>query len=134
VGLREIREGLADRLRTIEGLRASDYVEGSISPPIAIVGFPSEIDYDLTFGREADQYTIPIRIYVGQASNRSATELLDGYLAKSGTASVKAAIEGDRTLAGACMDLDVARMTGAGVDELGAVSYLVADWEVTVVA
>lgn len=135
MGLRAIREGLQARLDNITGIRPYDHVKGSVNPPMAEVGFPTNVNYDITFGPNASEWTIPVRVYVGQASNRAATEKLDELVSATGdTTSVKAAIEGDKTLGGACMSAIVTRMTGAGAVDVGGISYLVADFEVEVIA
>jgi hypothetical protein len=133
--LSDIRDGIATRLRTISGLRVRDYVEGQVEPPMALVGFPSEIDYDEAMARGMDDHTIPIRVYVASQVNRAANDALEGYLAKTAAddpKSIKAAIEGDRTLGGKVQDCVVRRMTGAGVVEHGSLQYLAADFELTI--
>lgn len=132
--LDDIRAGIKVRLQTITALngRTLDYVPESITPPMAVVGWPKEIDYDEAMGRGLDQLVIPIRIYVSQADNRGANAALSGYLNKAGATSVKAAIEGDRKLGNVVQDSWVPRMTGAGAVEHGGIIYLSADWDIEV--
>lgn len=132
--LADIRGAIKTRLLTIAGLRAEDLVAGPINPPLAVVGFPERIDYDRSMGRGTDETVIPIRIYVAQGVTRAANDLLEGYLNKTGATSVKAAIEGDRTLGATVADCRMRAMTGAGVVEVANVQYLYAEWELVYLA
>ena len=134
--LSDIRKGIRRRLETIAELSAMDYVPGAFVPPIAIVGFPSRIDYDHAMGRGIDEYTIPIKVIVAVGDQESADDALEAYLAKTGSSSVKAAFNigpGAQTLGGVVSDCRVTAMTGAGGQEFGAVTYLVADFELMVI-
>lgn len=104
-----VRAGLATRLATISGLRCFDYVPDGLAPPAAVVE-PLEVSFDDSMRRGSDFYRAFILVIVGRMSERSANDALDGYLAGSGVTSVKAAIEADPTLGGACSTLQV---TGA---------------------
>lgn len=102
-----VKDGLATALATITGLRVFDYVPDGISPPAAVVE-PLEIDYDSAMQDGLTFYRAYILVIVGRMSDRSAQEKLDGYITTTGAGSVKAAIESDRTLGGACSTLRVA--------------------------
>lgn len=128
-----IRDALQLALDAIDGLRAVDVVTDSVSPPVAIVGFPDRVEYDVTMRRGSDRYIIPIRLYVGRASERSAQNRLDAYLAASGAYSVKAAIEDDPTLGGACQTCRVTEASGYGIYEVGGVNYLGTQYMVEVI-
>lgn len=101
-----VRTGLGVALDTITGLRTFDYVPDSLSPPAAVVE-PVDIDYDEAMNRGLDTYRAFILVIVGRMSDRSSQDRLDAYLAGSGASSVKAALETDRTLGGACSTLEV---------------------------
>jgi hypothetical protein len=101
-----VRAGLGTALDTITGLRAFDYVPDSLSPPAAVVE-PLEIDYDEAMRRGLDVYRAYILVIVGRMSDRSSQDRLDAYVAGSGASSVKAALESDKTLGGACSTLQV---------------------------
>lgn len=135
--LSDIRAGVAARLATISGLRQSDYVPAQINPPIAVVGWPEEIDYDEAMGRGLDVYRIPIQVLVGTPDNRAANDALEAYLAKTTAEdpkSVKGAVESDRTLGGKVSDCVVTRMSGAGGFDYGGITYLGATWDLQVLA
>ena len=102
-------------------------------PPIAVV-MPGSITYDTAFGRGSDQYEFTVMLIVGRAADRASQTNLDAYCASSGTASVKAAIEGDRTLGSAALDCRVTSMTNQGALAIGDVTYHTAEFNVTVIA
>ena len=93
--LTALRAGLATRLATISGLRASATIPDNPSPPIAVV-MPGRITYDTAFGRGSDEYTFDVMLIVGRVADRASQNNLDAYCASSGSASIKAAIEADR--------------------------------------
>lgn len=101
-----VRAGLGTALDTITGLRVFDYVPDSLSPPAAVVE-PLEVDYDEAMRRGLDFYRAFILIIVGRMSDRSSQDRLDAYVAGSGASSVKAALEADKSLGGACSTLQI---------------------------
>ncbi len=101
-----VRAGLGTALDTITGLRVFDYVPDSLSPPAAVVE-PLEVDYDEAMRRGLDFYRAFILIIVGRMSDRSSQDRLDAYVTGSGASSVKAALEADKSLGGACSTLQV---------------------------
>lgn len=134
MGLEEIRQGLADALEPIPRLNQSAYLLSQPTLPQAEIE-PGEIAYDLTFARGFDRYTLTIRVQVGMASNIGAQKTLDRMLAPAGDYSVKAAVEADLTLGGACEDLRVTECTGYRVYvREGGPPALGAEWRVEVFA
>jgi hypothetical protein len=101
-----VRAGLATALDTIAGLRVFDHVPDSLAPPAAVIE-PVEVVFDEAMVRGLDKYRAFVLVIVGRMSERSASDRLDAYLAGSGASSVKAAIEADKTLGGACDTLQV---------------------------
>jgi len=127
----DIRDGIANNLSTISGLRTTETVPDNPQPPVAIIQ-PSSIDYDLTFRRGLDQYNFLVTVIVGRASERRAQQLLDLYCAGTGSSSVKLAIESNRTLAGVIQDLRVIAMRNYGTISVGEQTYLAAEFDVVV--
>jgi hypothetical protein len=101
-----VRAGLATALDTIAGLRVFDHVPDSLAPPAAVIE-PVEVVFDEAMVRGLDKYRAFVLVIVGRMSERSASDRLDAYLAGSGASSVKAAIEANKTLGGACDTLQV---------------------------
>ncbi len=101
----QISGGLKTRLQTIAGLRVFDYQPDNLMPPVA---FPEingvNFKKSMQGGIEVDASAI---IIVGSVSDRSSQDLLDQYLSYSGARSLRAAIEGDRTLGGVVQTLSV---------------------------
>jgi hypothetical protein len=136
-----LRDGVAARLRTIDGLRVYDTLPGTVEAPAAVVipGAPSSVDgtfirFDGSFGRGHDDITVTIVLIVGTASDRSAQELLDEYLSGDGEQSVKAAVEGDETLGGVAYNACVVSAHDYGLTTWADVPYLGARLRVDIVA
>ena len=128
-----IRTGLATRLATITGLRTAATMPDLPNPPVAIV-IPDNISFDDTFQRGMDTLTFRIFLVVGRADERTAQNSLDGFCATSGASSVKAAVEGDRTLGGAAFDCRVTNMRSYGSVLISETTYLSCEFVVLVYA
>lgn len=102
-----VRQGLATALDTITGLRTFDYVPDGIPTPAAIVE-PLEITYhEANVSTGLQYYRAFVLVIVGRMTDRSSQDRIDAYLANTGAASIRAAIESDRSLGGACSTLNV---------------------------
>ena len=121
-----VRDNLKTAIQTITGLRVMDYVPDSTNVPtnnaFAVVGQLS-LNYDYTLNRGFDFATCNIIVMVGRMSERNGQERLDGLLASSGSTSIKAAVEADKTLSGAVQTLRVVSaspgtITSANIDYL----------------
>jgi hypothetical protein len=128
-----IRSGLATRLATITGLRTAATMPDNPNPPIAIV-IPDNINFDNAFQRGMDTLTFRIFLVVGRADERTAQNSLDAYCATTGTSSIKAAIEGDKTLGGSAYNCRVTDMRNYGSVLIGEVTYLSCEFVVAVYA
>jgi hypothetical protein len=126
-----IRDGIAENLSAISGLRVSPTMLDAPRPPVAMV-YPDTIEFDLNANRGADTYTFIIYVLVGRADDRTAQLRLDGYVV--GDESVKAAIESDRTLGGAADTCRVTSMRNYQQISIGETVYLGVEFEVEVVA
>lgn len=131
--LSNLRSGLATRLATISGLRTSATIPDQPMPPQAIV-YPERVSYDTALGRGSDEYTFVVMVIVGRVAERTAQTSLDGYCNPSGNLSIKAAIEGDPTLGGNALDCRVTEMRGQSSLALGDITYVTAEFVVTVIA
>ena len=105
----EVRDGLKTQLQAIEGLRVYDLIPDLVTPPCAIVG-QLDFTFDINNARGLDQAQCDVFVIVQRFSERAGQDKLDAYLSGSGTSSIKAAIESDRTLGGT---VDTLRVTGA---------------------
>jgi len=102
----QVATGLKNRLATVSGLRAFDYQPEQLNPP---VGFPviESIEYHAAMGGGDVQMRFNVFVIVGRYLDRVAHANLDAYLSYSGASSLRAALEGDRTLGGVAQTLIV---------------------------
>ena len=102
----QVMTGLATRLGTISGLRTYTYMPDQLNPP---VGFPiiESVDYHKAFSGGDVQMRCSVFVIVGRYTDRTAHASLDGFLSYSGATSIRAAIEGDKTLGGVAQTLIV---------------------------
>jgi hypothetical protein len=111
----QVGAGLKTRLETITGLRAFSYQPEQLNPPTA---FPvlSSVNYHRAFsGGDVETYW-QIRVIVGRWTDRTAHALLDDFLSFDGAKSIRAAVEGDKTLGGVCQTLVLS--SGADITSL----------------
>ena len=129
-----IRAGLKTNLANITSLTVYDYVPDSIEPPTAIVGVVNNVNYDSTMSIGAYTYTIPIFVYVSRVDAEDSQDTLDGYLASSGSSSVKAQVESDLTLDGSAQSCRVIEADNYGVYTVNNIEYLGVEFTVEVIA
>jgi len=126
----DLRSGLATNLATIAGLRTSVDLPDQPNPPIAVIGIEN-VNYDQAFAGGLVEYNFRITVLASRASDRMAQRRLDTYTSTE-AGSVKLAIESDKTLGGKAFDVRVTEMSNIGTVSLGEISYLAADFTVTV--
>jgi hypothetical protein len=100
----QVADGLKARLATVSGLRTFSYQPEQVNPPVAFPVLES-IDYHKAFGGGNVQMRFTIIVIVGRYLDRVAHANLDGFLSYDGATSLRAAIEGDRTLGGVAQTL-----------------------------
>jgi hypothetical protein len=127
-----IRQGLANNIGTIPGLRTAAEMPDLPNPPIAVVSL-SSVEYDGAFNKGLTRYNFNVTVIVGRAAEREAQRRLDAYIS-TGASSVKSAVESDKTLGGNAYDCRVATMNSVGSLSISDTTYLAADFTVTVIA
>lgn len=134
--LSALRAGIAGRLETISGLNVYAFVPGTIVTPAATVipGPDTFIQWDTTQGGQTQDYSFIVTLFLPQASDENGQLALDAYLAKSGSSSVKAAIEGDQTLGGVAEWLHVVEARNYGRFNYNQVAYYGCEFLVVVSA
>ncbi|MEV2277709.1 hypothetical protein AB0I72_19195 [Nocardiopsis sp. NPDC049922] len=142
----KVRTVLANRLRTIEGLRVSERWTGSITPPAAVVipGVPSSggvpaVRYDQAFRNGLVEMNFTVKVMVSTGHDDAAQAALDAYLADEDERSVKAAIDAgmtDLVLDGEVVasSARVSQVDHYGLVGWGGLDYLGADLRVEVKA
>lgn len=133
--LTELRQGIANNLKKIVGLRSEWFMpmSGQLNPPYAIIT-PDSIDYHKSFADGISTYSFTITVVVGQQSERSAQMRLDEYVSPTGATSIKKAIESDKTLSGKAFTLIVSDMKNYGSLTIGETQYLAAEFSCEVQA
>lgn len=122
-----IRAGLADAISDVFGGRVSAYYPDEISPPMGIVD-TYQLSFDLAGARGSDDITFDVLAVVRRTSERAAQQALDAYVPL-----VKAAIEADKSLGGACDSLQCQAVNGYAPLTVGETTYLAATFAVRVI-
>ena len=129
----QVKQGIADRLATITGLRAYAYQPDQLNAPMAFTLLDS-ITYHRTFYTPTVEMVLTVTVIVCKADSRSAQAQVDPYVSPTGNQSVREAIEGDLTLGG---KVDTLIVTSAGAMQIVSgddADYLSVDFKVTVYA
>ena len=125
-----IRKGLGDNLSTIRGLRVAETIPDQVNPPVAVISLQT-VSYDGAFQGGLTTYSFMVTVIVGRISERTAQRTLDAYISP-GVGSIKTAIESERSLGGSAFDCRVDGMSNSGSVTIGDITYLAADFTVTV--
>jgi hypothetical protein len=131
--IKDMRAGIAKNLRdNVPGLRVSETIPDQPNPPMAVISLET-VNYDQTFQRGMSEYQFTVSVIAGRVSERTAQARLDSYI-DPGSATIKTAIESDRSLGGKVFDVRVSEMSNIGAVNLGETVYLGADFSVQVYA
>lgn len=129
--LQQQADGLETRLATISGLRVFDHVPDNWATPCAFV-VPDTVEYYNAFAGGDATHNWTATVVVGRQSDRSSQRQLFEYMSYSGTKSIRAAIEGDRTLGGVVQSLLVDRADNVRMVSQGDQAYLAVDFAVRI--
>jgi hypothetical protein len=133
--LEAIIQAIETRLQTISGLRTNDISPGQITPPCAIVGIPPIPSYHATFGVGGRWRIEPtVTVLTSMAMDRAGQQKLLAYADRSGSNSIFAAIEADRTLGGTVEDCVVDSFRPLGQSEVGEIGYYGGVFDLRVIA
>jgi hypothetical protein len=91
----DIHTGLRNRLSTIQGLRVADHLPEQVQPPMAVIQLQS-VTYHRAMSGGLSQWEFVVSCVAGRMGERFSQTQLDGWIAYSGSQSVRAAIEADR--------------------------------------
>lgn len=127
-----MREALADNLATISGIRTYADIPDNPMMPAAVVQL-SSVSYDQAFNKGLTEYGFVITAVFGRLATKQAQKNLDALIS-TGDRSLKSAVESDRTLDGEAFDVRVSEMTNLTSVTIGDITYLSADFAVTVFA
>jgi hypothetical protein len=131
-----IASALAGLARPVTGIeRADGFVPDGILPPNFYVA-EIKINFDQTYGGMEDVEYI-CRVLVGHAGDEDSQTLLRTFLRRTGSTSIKAAIEGTpgvpQSLGGLCDDLHVRRFQGHRMYSVGTSKFYGGEWVVRVI-
>jgi hypothetical protein len=125
--LTAVMDGLA-ALASAAGLAPDVYAwpVDSITVPCVVVGYPSEILFDLTFQRGGDELTVPVWYVVGDTSTKDARDRLSTIVGDA--SSVKSALDGAQAFG------DV-RVVSAAVERItvGSIAYLAVRFDAEII-
>ncbi len=127
-----MRSGIATNIATISGIRTYAEIPDNPSLPAAVVGLTT-VDYNRSFQRGLTEYTFTVTVILGRLAETRAQQNMDAYIS-NGERSIKTAIESDKTLGGYAFDTRVTEMTDITSTTIGDITYLAADFAVTVFA
>jgi hypothetical protein len=128
-----VRSALATYLTTATGLTVTPNRFQQINPPMGVV-MPAGgtfIRYSETFDGETG-YTLRLIIAVAEGDSVGGQDLIDAYLAVTGTSSIWAAVQADPTLSGQVSFAAVTEAAAYGLINLNGVDYMSAQLIVTV--
>jgi len=126
--LTAVRDALAAYLSAnISGLRSVASRLGDINVPCAVVMPETGLfaDYQVSMDGQVD-YHLRVIVLASAGDSETGQDVLDGYLATSGSGSVWAAVRADPTLGGVVAYAQVVQATGYGLMNFSGVDYLAA--------
>jgi hypothetical protein len=130
----EVMQGVEARLATIDGLRVADHAPTQINPPQAYVGVPPVPRYHATMGMGRFEIEPTVTVLVSANLDRAGQLQLAEYANPTGAKSVRAAIEGDKTLGGKVDDCIVVSFRPLGPVEVGLIGFYGGVFELRAVA
>lgn len=127
-----VRDALGDALETISGLTAARYVPDQVVSPVAVVR-AGRTNYDIVFGRGADEWSYLIDVYVARTAEQTGQEFLDNLREPSGSGSLKTVLEADSVATAAGVDyIRVRTASEVNTATVANTTYLTVTWEVEV--
>jgi hypothetical protein len=119
----DVMDGISTKLATISGLRVEKTFEGDINPPVAVVGLPIVTTYHSSMARGHYELEPTITVFTSQVVSRVGQEKLAAYANPSGSLSIRAALEADKTLGGKVSDCTVIGFRPLDLEEYAAFGY-----------
>ena len=130
----QVKDGLKTAINNVSGLRAFDYQPDQVNPPFAWPTLDNITYHQTGFQDGGVVMNFTVTLVVNRASERTAQDQLDQYMAWNGAKSLRTAIEADKTLGGVCEDLIVNGAENLTNIDANDTLYLAVDFKVTVYA
>lgn len=121
--------GLTTALAQVRGLRVADHLPEQVNPPVAIVQL-QQVTYHRAMQGGSSEWEFLVAVVAGRMGDRAAQRQLDAWISYDGPYSIRAAIEADPTLGGACHTLIVNDMVSVRPITTGDASYLSCEFTV----
>ncbi len=120
----QVRSGLATRLATITGLTVYETVTPTPVVPCVFIR-PADGDYDVTMASGGDIARFEITLLASAAGGPwdVAQDKIDAYLTRSGSGTIRGAIQGDVTLGGTAHSTRVTGWRDYGTLAYGGAEY-----------
>lgn len=125
MSLAEVRDGLA--AVTVTGWDFKPFIPDTISPPTLAVG-RIQVQYDKSMGGLLE-LTATVHGFASRADSQDGQDRLYPLMEKAG---LKALLEADRTLGGACEELRVEMCEGPGLVDVAGTQFWSSSWTVRV--
>ena len=129
----EIKQGIANALATIPGLRSYSVQPDNLNPPFAWPMLDT-VTYNGAMRGGLITHVYTVTVVVGRAAERTAQNALDGYVSYDSATSIRAALEADRSLGGVVQNLLVESANNISTTEGNDTTYLMVDFRVVVYA
>jgi hypothetical protein len=124
MNLANVMDEIAACLDQVAGLRVFAWPPGKIpAPPVAVVSYPTELDYQTTYGRGVNTIEIPVVLALGQPNDRQTRKVASTYLSGGGSGAVAALLDGYHWTT--CSDVTAVKAQ-TDVVAIGGVEYLAA--------
>lgn len=129
----DVRNALADACGSISGWRASPYIRDSVAAPEMQIS-RGVTNYDIVFGRGADEFVYTVTAYVQRDSERAGQIKLDELVDPGSANFLKTVLEQSSTVAAAGVDyIRVREASEVRTADIGNVSYLLVVFTLEVV-
>lgn len=127
--LDEILDAIEAKLQhpAVPNLRTTDVVGPSLpvsgQASVAVVMTPDIPSYRSTMGRGIYELDVDVLVLTSANADRVGQRKLARYASQTGDASIRAAIEADRTLGGTVHDCYLASFENLGIEQAGVIGY-----------
>lgn len=127
-----VRAAIADACATVTGLRSSTYIPDQVNPPVAVVGTVA-FDPRLVLGEGKCARNIQVTVYLPRTAEASSQKFADTLTELSGSGSLIVALQTNAGLLALVDYLTVTEVRGPLVGTVGAVEYLIYEFDTEVV-
>jgi hypothetical protein len=132
--LSSILSALQTQLLTIPDLTVDTFSPQQITPPHAMLGIPDVPTYRSTMGRGYYEPAFTVTLFASTADAQYGQDLLLSFAEVSGTNSIPACIEADRSLGDTVADCIVQSFQSLGLESVGGLDYYAGQFTLVCIA